>query len=627
MTMFTRSHLSLLASCACFACGGDDEGGFDAGPPDAAAVVDRCDVATPCTLVPGMPEVELIGSVGDEDPFTFDVSAVDRIIEILAETEDDATTPLQLELALFGPGGEALVNRRSDRAGRGQQVRIQLRAPSAGTYRLLVRDVGGDSVDRFKGYTVSLDVFDDMDLNEPNDIEADATLLTLGVEVQGALTTQGDLDVYVFDATAGGRLEILLTPPANAEARHRYMLYGPGGDLRAESVQPDGDAPWPAEIRKVGSAGGRFRLVVDAEDGGGDRRPYHLRVQELNEPDAFEGLNGNDVAGDATEIAVGTVAQGYVATTADVDWYAVQIPSASPAQPTILAARVQMPIASPVNLQLTLYEPDGTTLVCERRDGDACRAQRFVRTSTLGPSSLSTAHPVIAPGRYLVAIRDSQDNATETASPYQLTVSLPTDTDANETYLAGSRADAVLVPAATATTGTTIEYPWVEGVIAYVNDADWYRFDVPGPVGASPGQNGDWLVQFELEMPGPTPVELNAFFFGPEGSGRERYRGLGQRCRNPSPDDRDFCQWPDADNGLSVNFSTTLGSMSGDCFVVFREVTGAGSHFWRLTDLDGDDFDPGARYRFRMRLTAGCPGNSACAGRFLQNGQDLCGRP
>lgn len=624
--MRLQPQFVLLPAFLFFACGDDETGGFDAGPADAATVVDACG-ETPCTLVPGVPQVELIGAVGDEDPYVFDVAAPDRIIDILATTEDDATTPLQLELALFGPSGEALVNQRSDRAGRGQAVRIQLRAPVAGTYRLVVRDVGGDSVDRFKGYTLTLDLFDDLDVNEPNDTDAAATALTLGVEARGALTTQGDRDEYAFDGTAGRRLEIQLTPPANAGARHRYTLYGPDGEVRAESAQPTGGGAWPLEIRKVGPTGGRFRIVVDAESGGAERGLYTLRVRELAEPDPFEGLGGNDTPADASPLTVGMVAEGYIASTADVDWYGIQIGAASEAQPVILAARVEMPVASPVNLQMTVFNPDGLTLVCERRDGDACRAQRFVRTSSLGASGLTTAHPVTAPGRYLVAVRDFQDNATETTSPYRLSVELPTDRDANETYLSGSRNDAVLVPAATATTGTTITFPWVEGYIAYVNDADWYRFDIPGPVDASPGQNGDWLIRVELEMPSPTPVELNAFFYGPSGSSRERYRGLGQRCREPSPDDRDFCQWPDSENGLSVDFSTTVGASSGDCFVVFREVTGVGPHYWRLTDLDGDDFDPDARYRFRMTISAGCPGNSACAGRFLQNGQDLCGRP
>ncbi|MEM7679095.1 MAG: hypothetical protein AAF449_24215, partial [Myxococcota bacterium] len=134
--------------------------------------------------------------------------------------------------------------------------------------------------------------------------------------------------------------------------------------------------------------------------------------------------------------------------------------------------------------------------------------------------------------------------------------------------------------------------------------------------------NGDYLVQLELEIDAPTPVELEAFFFGPPRSARRSYGGYGQRCRRPdNPQDPEPCQFPDADNGISENF----GEANGDCFAVLREVTTEGAHYFRMTDLDRDDFDLNTRYRFRVTLTADCPSDSVCVGEFIAPGNlDLC---
>ena len=124
-----------------------------------------------------------------------------------------------------------------------------------------------------------------------------------------------------------------------------------------------------------------------------------------------------------------------------------------------------------------------------------------------------------------------------------------------------------------------------------------------------------------MEFPGPSPVELEAFFYGPENSPRSQYGGYGQRCRDPSTPDP--CQYPDAENAINETF----GESFGDCFVVFREVTQAGPHYFRLTDLDRDDFDLSAEYRFRVTITAGCPVPGECEGVYEGPSGDLCGRP
>ncbi len=626
-----RSGFWLLAA-GLVACGEDAAPTPDAGSVDGGdGLGDTCSYDTPCPLVPGERLVGTIGEVGDEDPYDFVVPAAGRVIEIVV-ANDANFSPVQLEAVLFEPGGQAVVNSRGPARGR-QRVVIQTVATAAGTWRLVVRDVGSDSADRRNPYFVDLRLLDDPDANEPNDTPETATPIALGVPVSGTIGSQGDLDWFSVELRPGTLLEVRASA-AEGLVRHRWSLFGPDATTRlVQSTEPPAGAPWPVEVRALRAQGGRYFVLVEDDPEGGlsadPAQPYRLELFERPEPDGNEGLEGNDVPERATPLVAGTPIQGFIASVADVDWYAIEVPAASPASPRLLTVDVAYPGASPVQLQMTVFEPDAETLVCQRRDGDACLGRRFVRDGSEGPSRLSTSHVVDAPGRYLVSVRDLQDDDFDGELAYTVTVRLPDEPDRLETYGPDSRSEATLVLPVTATTGATIEFDWVEGHLSYAGDTDWYRFDIPGPVDASEGQNGDWLVAVELRMPSPTPVELNAFFFGPEGSDRDRYRGVGQRCRTPRPEDPDFCQWPDEENGLDINFSTTLGSESGECFVVFREVTGAGPHYWRMSDLDRDDHDlgPTGRYRLRMIITAGCPEDSACMGRFRQGGMDLCGRP
>lgn len=637
-TVFRALSAVLVALTA--ACGDDTTPLMPpSGPTDAGGIDDECSPESPCPLEEGMQGQALIAEVGDEDPWIFDVPVAGRIIDITLST-DAMFSPVQLEAALLGPSGEALSNRRWPSQSGPQRLRFLVGAPSAGVHRLIVRDVGRDGADRRNPYFVTLRLLEEPDANEPNGGVDVATPLAFGVPREGTIASQGDRDWYSVEVIGGRLLEIRMSVTGVGEVRHRWSLFAPDGTTRiAESVEPAGGAPWPVEVRAVGPAGGQYLLLVEDEpEDGEDADPgagYVLEVRERTQPDRFEAPAGNDVPALATALAPGTPLSAFVASTADIDWYAVEVMDASEERPVILSAELAYPAPSPVQLQMTLLMPDATTPICEARDGDACRSMRFVRDGTGGPSRLSTAHLVTEPGRYLLSIRDLQDDAYDGDTSYTLNVTLTREPDGvGETYRGDGRATATVVPAATATTGPVIEFAWVEGYISYANDTDWYAFDIPGPVpDAPPGHNGDWLVRVELEMPGPTPVELNAFFFGPEDSRRESYRGFGPECRDGSPEDLDPCQYPDAENRLSLDFQTDLTPATpgqGDCFVVFREVTEAGLHYWRMSDLDRDDFDLGTngRYRFRMSITAGCPAASACGGeRFRDGGQTLCGRP
>lgn len=618
----TKMLLALTAGAWLVGCSGGETGpGTDAGVPDAGEIPDVCTDEAPCALTPGERATEYIGEVGDVDPYTFDVPAAGRVIRVVVENDADFS-PVRLQVALSAPDGTAVDNQRFVGNGR-QRVELQVVAPAAGTYSLTVADVGSDGADRRNPYFVTVDILSETDENEDNNNKDQATALTAGAATSGTIGFQGDEDWFAIDVGANQLVQVQMSVGGTSDVHLQWSLYDPTGDVRiAQSDEPTDGTLWPVENRAVGNAAGRYLLqVIDDPADGQDAdlsRVYVLTVQLVAEPDVHEQAAPNDTPATATAVSPGTPVTGYVAATSDVDYYAVQI--TRPNQ--LIRVRAQMASASPVDLNFSVLMPDGETLICEARDGDLCLAYRFVRDGSEGPADLITAHVAETPGTYYVMVGDQQDNEFDIGTPYTVTIDLPAEPDAHETFALGGRDTAV--PVITSTNGATLQFPWVEGYISHAGDEDWYSFDIPGPQSTDPAQNGDWMVTLELQMPAPTPVELQAFFYGPRNSPRESYSGYGRRCRDPSPNDPFNCQFPDAENGFDVSFGAP-----SECFVVFREVTTVGPHYFRITDLDRDDFDIAAtgRYRFRVRVDATCPANSVCMGVYEQNGADLCGRP
>lgn len=617
--------LLLLAS----ACSSPDESvGPDAGPVDSGEVPDNCTDMRACPLVNGDRASDYIAPVGDEDPWTFQVPAGGQVIYILVENDADFS-PVRLEVALFGPDGVVLENRRYQGTGK-QKVEIQRVAEAAGTYRLEIRDVGADGADRRNPYFVTLSLLSETDLNESNDTVQTATMLTAGVASSGTIGFQDDEDWFGIDVGANQLVQVQMSAPGTSAVKLRWSLYDPSGTTRiAQSDEPGAAAAWPTENRAVGNAAGRYLIKVeDSPDDGPHAdldRLYVLTAGVVAEPDVQEQASPNETFGTATSISSGQSVSGYIAAKSDVDYYAIVVTQA----PQVIEVRASMPGASEVDLAFSVLDSDGETLICDARDGDLCKAFRFLRDGSSGPANLVTAHVAETPGTYFVKVSDQQDNEFDTATAYTLTVTLPAEPDANEDYNLDGRGGARVINP-TSVMGSTLQFPWVEGFISHADDEDWFRFDIPGSETLDPLQNGDWLVHVELQMTAPTPVELQAFFFGPENSSRERYRGYGKRCREPAPDDPQNCQFPEAENQVDLAAGETAATIGqGECFVVFREVTSVGPHYFRMTDLDRDDFDIGAngRYRLRVTVTAGCPATSVCSGIFTQGGMDLCGRP
>ena len=620
----------LLFAAACSESASDPTA---SGSVDGGTIVDTCTAVEPCDVTLGASSNEFIFPVGDVDTYAFTVPEPGRVISVTV-ANDAQFSPVTYQVVLIGPAGERLDDRRG---GRGvQRIVIQQVASAAGRYTIEVRDVGNDDEDSRNPYALRVDLLSETDDNEPNDAPAAAVALTENQPTVGAIGTQGDEDWFRITVPANRLVEIEMTSVCPTEGTSPVRLSwslsnanSPEQPLasRLEPACPveGGILAWPIEARAVGNAAGEYLLVVRDDDGreADLNRTYTLRVRLVEEPDPQDLAAPNETPQTATVITSGQTVNGFIAATADVDYYAIEVTGASQNNPYLLVVEASMGGLSPVDLAFTVLERDAQTEICEQRDGDLCKALRFAPDGAERQASLRTSHPIFRDGTYYVLVRDFQENDADQGVGYTLTVRLEREVDTNEDFRQSGRDVAVLIPTTTGTSADPVVFEWAEGYISHANDQDWYRFDIPGDQNLAPGHNGDYLIQLELQMPGPTPVELEAFFYGPRGSSRQSYGGYGKRCRRPdNPEDPEPCQFPDEENVISETF----GEANGDCFVVFREVTNVGPHYFRMTDLDRDDFDLGARYRLRVTLSPGCPSNSVCAGRFEGPNGDLCGR-
>jgi hypothetical protein len=617
MRMMRPALLSALIVAVNLACtdSNDDDVPFDGGPTDASTP-DLCSGEAPCAVTLGMKSSEYIAPEMDQDAFTFAVPSGGSIINVVVEQEATISA-VDLEVVLFDPGMQSLATDRHSGNGR-QRVEIQLVAPAAGEYRVVVRDVANDDQDRLNPYFITVQLLAETDQNEPNDVASEAKPLALGAASSGTIGFQGDEDWFSIDVPANTLLQIAMTvsgPSAQSAVKLRWALFDSTGTNQIALSDEPATGQWPIESRAVGNMPGTYLIRVIDDDGQDAdlMRVYGLTVTFVSEPDAYDLAAPNEAPGSATLVTSGQVINGYVAATSDFDYYRIQVTNA----PRLIVVRASMP-ASEVDLAFEVLGTNGRDWICLETDDTLCKALRVTRDGTEGATTLTTSHVAAANGTYYVLVRDHQDNDFDYQTPYQLTVDVVADPDPRETFGPDDFTSAILVPAVTSTLGTTITYATREGFIAYANDTDWYELRFPGPVNAPAGQNGDWRIEMHLENDGATPVELNAFFFG---NGRDYY-GVGQMCRDPMTDPNP-CQFADAENALNDDF----GEAYGDCFVVFREITGNGAHYFRMSDLDRDDYDLGVAYRFRVTITAGCPVPGLCQGVYTENGVDLCGRP
>ncbi|HEY0095460.1 MAG TPA: cell-cell cohesion protein MtsF, partial [Archangium sp.] len=270
-------------------------------------------------------------------------------------------TAVNLSVSLLREDGSALAPRRVDVHGQGQPKPVEFLLPFTEPGAKLLLLLGDEpsnpsrpGYDARNPYSLTVEVVDNPDANEPNDTQAQATPVPLtgsgGVlsgSASGYLATPGDVDLFSFDVPAGKIAYVRVATPSLSPQpvpayTLSYRLLRPDGTAEAEgrvlSTTLRADL---ATARRV-TAAGTWQVMVrgwdsdtsDDKQAPGDLRvPYTVDVKVLDEADPHEGAGGNDELGRArVELLSGppSVAKasftGRLGSVPDKDWYAVDVP-------------------------------------------------------------------------------------------------------------------------------------------------------------------------------------------------------------------------------------------------------------------------------------------------------------
>lgn len=478
--------------------GGEDGGLLDGGrnrPPCAVDRYNTRDTALPLALgTPYLSEAAICPPT-DRDFYSFSLPGA-SLVQVDVGFPGGATSAVELAyeiIRLDGAGEEFIAASAQDTMASDNRSALSRRhyLDQGGSYWLRVRDVGDDEQDVLNKYGVTLAAAADPDPNEPNDTCALARPVT-GTS-RGAITYAGDRDAHGITLPAGIQiLDATITTTKASSVDLKASLYDATGRFLTSSTDLRGeDGATSLRVRfGLQSTGGAYCLIVEDDDGADSSPevPYALSYMVVPEPDVNEQTARNDFPDDAVNLGAGGTRQGYIASTADLDWYVVDVPARRIAEISVSCpgCMIQPSVSlvygdtdSPCDSNSTcdfLLRPDGDcTVDADCRQSGICRAvpggqkrcakacgDRFdcgsFQCQQNGPVSacagaasctnglcgvlqytgvadamtgeLRTAQPLTRT-RTWILVRDFQDDQF-VATPYTLTVNIANDPDGRE---------------------------------------------------------------------------------------------------------------------------------------------------------------------------------------------------
>ena len=211
-------------------------------------------------------------------------------------------------IALYGPSGQLRQRVPEYHHPNYMSERILWVAPSHGDYYISAGLVNTGNLGSYTLTVISItDIADDH-----SDGAANATALSIGETVSGALDYQFDLDYFKFRAEEGQRYRLYISRTSNAAD---LRLYGSGG-FTPEA--PDKYTQWDPDgygLLWVAREGGTYYLEV--KDVFGYTGEYTITVTAIvADPDD----HGNDPK-TATDISIGEIVQGQMDHEFDLDYF------------------------------------------------------------------------------------------------------------------------------------------------------------------------------------------------------------------------------------------------------------------------------------------------------------------
>jgi hypothetical protein len=157
------------------------------------------------SATPATPGAAMAGATiaykGDEDWFSFSAGVTDAVRIQLAA---DAASPVDLHFDIRDTNGQTVASGGDDDGSDAPTAFDEMRGlTGAGTYYVVVTDLGGGESDLAMTYSLTLTLVMNPDMNEPNNSPAAATTLTSGVpNGLGMIFTPGDVDWFVVNVGA-----------------------------------------------------------------------------------------------------------------------------------------------------------------------------------------------------------------------------------------------------------------------------------------------------------------------------------------------------------------------------------------------------------------------------------------
>lgn len=495
---------------------------------------------------------------GDVDWFRIDRTAGADILALSLATP--AGTP-DLALTLYDSAATTALVSFADGDGTDGPTLLtrNVRLAAAGPYFLSVRDTLDDDADPRLSYILRTDCFPDPDPYEPNgnfptldENRGHAWPLSAGAAAEGFIAFQGDEDWFRLAMPGQGLMNLSVAVQGGSQPLQLVCtLLGPDGrTVEAEFEVRAGREDTAYEARFALSQGVHYLRIRDAGDDGADPEvPYEIVWSFEPDPDSNEP-NGNfatrrENLNHATFLSVGGLQEGYIGSTADQDWFQVFVE-----RPGVYNFALSNGSASDVDLTLSLYQPDGETLLLTRQDDDS-RGED-------GPTRIETQLYLFQAGTYYLLVQDLGNDNTDLSIPYRVearAVTLPVgSTEPDE-----DRSQAQLVLPGQTVTG------WIE----FEGDRDWYSLLIVG--------NQDVIV--EIWNDAPSPVEFIWFMYPP--SSTQVYASAG--------DDTE------GDENL-------IHLVTGDDETFWVDADHSGLYVFKVSDYNRNDWDTLVPYHFRVTL-------------------------
>lgn len=252
-----------------------------------------------------------------------------------------------LNLRFVDPDGELL----QLLATTGDGERLRRTISRTGTYRV---EVLGSGRGVYNSYDIRLDVERNCqpDASEENDTAEDPARLTeTSNSLEARTICEQDEDWYLVPLYPGETMEASISF-VHVVGDLSLELYDDGGQL-LESSQTEEDQE---SVSLVAEARRDVLLRVPGAEGLINLYDLSVQVTPAACEDAAEAEQSNNDAGEATPVEAGATVQGQICA-GDEDWYQVWLPAEVELTATLDA------VAQDGDLELTLFEPDGATLV------------------------------------------------------------------------------------------------------------------------------------------------------------------------------------------------------------------------------------------------------------------------